>query len=96
MVDQCPFFLEVLAQINNNTFLFQQHFKATCDFLPPPTQTRFLPFEQHIEQHMVHFQDLISEHFYHHALFSMSFDGYLKSIVLEFYHVLPLGHMLNL
>jgi hypothetical protein len=75
MVDQCPFFLEVLAQINNNTFLFQQHFKATCDFLPPPTQTRFLPFEQHIEQHMVHFQDLISEHFYHHALFSMSFDG---------------------
>jgi hypothetical protein len=75
MVHQRPFFLEVLAQINNNTFLFQQHFKATCDFLPPPTRTCFLSFEQFIGQHMVHVQDSILEHFYHYAFFNMLFDG---------------------
>ncbi len=35
MVDQHPFLLEALTWVNNNTFLFQQHFKATCDLLPP-------------------------------------------------------------
>ncbi len=35
MVDQHPFLLETLAQIDNNTFLFQQHLKAACD-LPFP------------------------------------------------------------
>ncbi len=41
MVDQHPFLLETLTQVDNNTFLFQQHFKATCDFLPPPTRACF-------------------------------------------------------
>jgi hypothetical protein len=35
MVNQRPFFLEALVRIDNNTFLFQQHLKATCDLLPP-------------------------------------------------------------
>ncbi len=35
MVDQCPFLLEALAQVNNNTFLLQQHLKTTCDLLLP-------------------------------------------------------------
>jgi hypothetical protein len=37
MVNQCPFLLETLMQVDNNTFLFQQHLKATCDLLPPTT-----------------------------------------------------------
>jgi hypothetical protein len=35
MVDQRPFFFEILAQINNNIFPFQQHLKATYDLLLP-------------------------------------------------------------
>jgi hypothetical protein len=35
MVDQHPFLFEALAQINNNTFLFQQHLKATWSFTTP-------------------------------------------------------------
>jgi hypothetical protein len=46
MVDQCPFLLEALTQVDNNTFPFQQHFKVTCDFLPPPTHACFPLFEQ--------------------------------------------------
>ncbi len=53
MVDQHPFLLEALARINNNTFPFQQHLKATCDLLPPPTYACFPPFEQLIWQQMV-------------------------------------------
>jgi hypothetical protein len=49
MVDQHPFLLEALIQIDNNTFLFQQHFKATCDLLPL-ARTCFSPFEQLIMQ----------------------------------------------
>jgi hypothetical protein len=38
MVDQRLFLFEALMQIDNNTFLFQQHFKATCDLLLPQHQ----------------------------------------------------------
>jgi hypothetical protein len=48
MVDQCPFLFEALAQVNNNTFPFQQHFKVTCDLLLPPTRACLLSFEQFI------------------------------------------------
>jgi hypothetical protein len=54
MVDQRIFFLEALARINNNIFPFQQHFKATCDLLLPPTRICVFPFEQLIKQQMVH------------------------------------------
>jgi hypothetical protein len=33
MVHQHPFLLETLARVDNNTFLFQQHLKATCNLL---------------------------------------------------------------
>ncbi len=39
MVDQHPFLLEALAQVDNNTFPIQQDFKATCDFLSPHVRT---------------------------------------------------------
>jgi len=39
MVDHCPFLLESLAWVDNNTFLFQQHLKTTCDLLLPPIRT---------------------------------------------------------
>jgi len=35
MVNQRPFLLETLAQIDNNTFPFEQHLKTTCDLLLP-------------------------------------------------------------
>jgi hypothetical protein len=53
MVDQHPFLLETLAQDNNNTFFSQQHLKATCDLLPPPTYACLPPFKQFIGQQMV-------------------------------------------
>jgi len=45
MVDQCPFLLEALAQIDNNIFPFQQHLKATCVLLPPQACACIFPFE---------------------------------------------------
>jgi len=45
MVDQCPFLFEVLAQVNNNTFPFQQHLKVTCDLIPPLAHVCLFPFE---------------------------------------------------
>jgi hypothetical protein len=44
MIDQCPFLLEALTQVDNNTFPFQQHFKAKCDLLPPLACACFLSF----------------------------------------------------
>jgi hypothetical protein len=35
IVNQCPLVLEIWAQVNNNTFHFQQHPIATSDLLPP-------------------------------------------------------------
>jgi hypothetical protein len=61
IVDQHPFLFKALAQIGNNTFPFQQHFKVAFDLLPPPTHACFLPFEQLIEQQMVQLQDSISK-----------------------------------
>jgi hypothetical protein len=33
------------VRVNNNTFPFQQHLKATCNLLSPLAWTCFLPFE---------------------------------------------------
>ncbi len=75
MVDQCPFLFEAWAQVENNTFLFQQHFKATCDFLPPPTRVCFPPFEQLIRQQMVQLQESILKRLHHHTFYRMFSDG---------------------
>jgi hypothetical protein len=45
MIDQRPFLLEALAQVDNNTFPFQQHLKVACDLLPPPIRVCFPSFE---------------------------------------------------
>jgi len=63
-----------LARIHNNTFPFYQHFKATCDLLPPLVHMCLLPFEKFIMQQMVWLQDSISECLHHHTLFNMLFD----------------------
>jgi hypothetical protein len=76
---ECPFFLETLTQINNNTFPFQQHLKTTCDLLPPLVHTCFPLFEQLIQQQMVRLQDSISEHLCHHTLSSMHFNETSKA-----------------
>jgi hypothetical protein len=79
MVNQHPFLLEALTRIDNNTFHFQQHLNATCDFLPPLARACLPPFEQLIEQQMVHIQDSILEHLHHHTLFNMLFDGIFEA-----------------
>jgi hypothetical protein len=71
MVDQCPFLLEALTQVDNNTFRFQQHLKVTCDLLPPPTYVCLLPFEQLIKQQMVQLPNSISKCLHHHTLSKM-------------------------
>ncbi len=45
MVDHCPFLLKALAQADDNTLFFQQHFKVACDLILPPTHTCLLLFE---------------------------------------------------
>jgi hypothetical protein len=79
MVDQWPFLLEALAQVDNNTFLFQQHLKATCDLLPPLAHACILPFEQLIGQQMVQLQDSILEHLHDHTFSNMLFDGIFEA-----------------
>jgi hypothetical protein len=79
MVDQRPFLFEALTQVNNNNFLFQQHFKVACDLLPPPIRSYPLLFKQLINQQMVQFQDSISECLHHHTLSNMFFDGIFEA-----------------
>jgi hypothetical protein len=75
MVDQHPFLLETLTQVDKNTFPFQQHLKVTCDLLPPPTRVCLLPFKQLIGQQVVHFQDYILKCLHLHTLSRMFFNG---------------------
>jgi hypothetical protein len=74
MVDQHPFLLEALVRADNNTLLFQQHLKATCDLLPPLAHACFFPFEQFIRKQMVQLQDSILKHLHHHTLSNMLSD----------------------
>jgi hypothetical protein len=74
MVDQHPFLFETLAQVDNNTFPFQQHFKATSDLLPPLVRVCLLLFKQFIRQQMIQFQDSILECLHHHTFSNMLFD----------------------
>jgi hypothetical protein len=80
MVDQHPFLLEALTWVNNNTFPFQQHFKATCDVQPPPTYACLPPFEQLIGQQMVQLQNSISKHLHHHTLSNMLCERISESV----------------
>jgi len=79
MVNQHPFLLKALMQIDNNTFPFQLHLIATCHLLPPLAWTCFPLFEELIGQQMVHFQDSILEHLHHHTFFSMFSNGIFKA-----------------
>jgi hypothetical protein len=48
-------------------------------FLPPLAWARLPPFEQFIEQQMVHLQDSILEHLHHHTLSNMLDDMILEA-----------------
>ncbi len=91
MVDQRPFLLETLAQVDNNTFPFQQHFKMICDLLLPPTRVCCPPFKQFIEQQMVWFQDSISAPSYP---FQHCFQQNLNPSCLNFIMLWPKGKCL--
>ncbi len=88
MVDQHLFLLETLTQVNNNTFLFQQHLKMICDLLPLPPPACLLPFEQFIGQQMVQLQIPSWNVCTIITFLGCSPMGYLRPIMLEFYHVL--------
>jgi hypothetical protein len=79
MIDQQPFLFETLAQVDNNTFPFQQRFKTTCDLLLFLTWVYFPPFEQLIRQQMVQLQDSISNHLHHQTFSNMFFDMILDA-----------------
>ncbi len=74
MVDQLPFLLEALVQVQNNTFIFQQHLKVTCHLLPPLACACFLLFEQLSRQQMFQLKNSISECLHHHTLFNTFSD----------------------
>jgi hypothetical protein len=84
MINQYPFLFEALAQINN-IFLFHQHFKVACDFLPPSVRAHLFMFKHLIGQQMIQFQNSILEIIPFPTCCLM---GDLKPIVPKFYHVL--------
>jgi hypothetical protein len=79
MVDQCLFLLETLAQVDNNTFLFQQHFKGARNLLPPSSSVCLPPFEQLVGQHMIQLQNSILKRLHHHTLSNMFFNKIFKA-----------------
>jgi hypothetical protein len=79
MVDQRPFLVETLTQVDNNTFPFHQHLKVACDLLPPLAYAYLHPFKQFIGQQMVQLQYSILECLRHHTLSNMLSDGTSKA-----------------
>jgi hypothetical protein len=79
MVDQRPFLFEAFAQVDNNTFPFEQHLKVACNFLPPPVHVCLFPFKQLIKEQIVQLQDSILECLHHHTFSSMLFDETSKA-----------------
>jgi hypothetical protein len=79
MANQHSFLFEVLTQVDNNTFIFQQHFKTTFNILSPLTCVCFLPFEQLIRQQMIQFQNSILGCQHCHTLSNMFFDATSKA-----------------
>ncbi len=88
MVDHHPFFFKALTRIDNNTLLFQQHLKATCDLLPPPTHMCFPLFKQFIRQQMVQLQDSILECLHHHMFSNMFCERIFEAHCVQIYYVL--------
>jgi hypothetical protein len=88
MVDQHPFLFEALGRVDNNTFLFQQHFKVACDLFPPLTRACLFPFKQLIRQQMVEFKNSISKRLHYHNLSNMLSNKIFEPIMPKFYHVL--------
>jgi hypothetical protein len=96
MVDQRPFLLETLAQVNNNTFPFHQHLKVTCDFLSALFCTCPFLFEQFTSNKWFDFK-IPSRGVCTIIPFpTCSLMGYLKPIMPKFYHVLAQGWVLRL
>jgi hypothetical protein len=88
MVDQCPFLLEALTRISNNTFHFQQHFKVTCDLLPPRPMCVFFHLNNSSNNKWFNFK-IPSQSIYTIIPFlACSLMRNLRPIMPEFYHVL--------
>jgi hypothetical protein len=87
MVDQHPFLLQVLAQINN-TFLFQQHFKATWNLLPPPAYACFFHLNNSLGNKWFNFKNPSWNVYTIIPFLACSSMGHLKLIMPKFYHVM--------
>jgi hypothetical protein len=91
MVNQYPFLLEALARVDNNTFLFQQHLKVVCDSYCRELARVFFHLNNSYGNKWFDFK-IPFQSVYIIIPFSTCFlMGYLKPIVLEFYHVLAKG-----
>jgi hypothetical protein len=88
MVDQCPFLLKALAQVDNNTFHVQKHFQVACDLLPLPARVCFVHFNNSSGNKWFPFK-IPSQSIYTIILFTACYlMKHLKPIVPKFYHVL--------
>ncbi len=91
MVDQCPFVLKVLTWVDNNNFPFQQYLKITCDLF-----TIFLLLNNSLNNKWFDFKIPFQSVYTIIPSLTCSPIGYLKPIVIEFYHVPTLGQAFGL
>ncbi len=88
MVYQHPFLLEALAQVDNNTFYFQQHLKVACDLLPPPACACLPPFNNSLGNKWFNFKIPFQSVYTIIPFPTCSLIGHVKLIMPKFYHVL--------
>jgi hypothetical protein len=85
MVDQCLFILEALAQVNNNTFFFQQHFMWSFTTLNPCVSSSIWTTHRATNDSTSRFHFGMSTIIPFPTCLSMK---HMRPIVPEFYHVL--------
>ncbi len=94
MVDQRPVLYEVLAQISNNKFPFQQHLEATCDLLPPQPVCVFFHLNNSSGNKWFNFKIPPRSVYTIIHFSSMLSNRYPRPIVLEFIMFWPKGGLL--
>jgi hypothetical protein len=96
IIDQHPFFFEALAQVNNNTFIFQQHLKATFDLLLPLSRHVFLLLDNSLRIKWSNFRIPLWSVYTIITFLTCFPTWYLKLIMFKFYYVLILWWVFGL
>jgi hypothetical protein len=84
MVDHRSFLLEPLARVDNNNFPFQQHLKATCDFLLPQLVCVFFYLKNSSDNKWFNFNISFWSIYTIIPFLTCYLMTYLRPIVLEF------------